>query len=99
MNKTELFKLTVPKLREEVLKIEGAVGVHGMDKPRLIQILADQFDINIDDSKKKMVNTAPLKMKVKGLRELKLKAKADGEKKRVDILRKKIKRLKRQTRV
>lgn len=99
MKKNELFKLTVPKLREEALKIEGITGVHGMDKPRLIEVLADQHGIDIEDKKAHLVQTAPLKAKARELRGLKEEAKKANDKKRVEILRKKIKKLKRQTRV
>jgi hypothetical protein len=99
MKKEELFKLTVPKLREEALKVEGMVGVHGMDKPELIRALADHFGLDITEHKAKMVATAPLKKQVKELRVKKAEAKAAGDKKRADILRKKIKRLKHRTRV
>ena len=58
MKKAELMKLPVPKLREEALKIENIQGVHGMDKPTLIQVLADHHGIDISDKKAKMVQTA-----------------------------------------
>ena len=99
MNKEQLFKLTVPKLREEALKIEGVVGVHGMDKPELIRLLAGHFGLDIEDKKAKMVATGPLKKQGKELRAKKAEVTAAGDKRAATALRKKIKRLKRKTRV
>ena len=99
MHKQELFKLTVPKLREEALKIEGLVGVHGMHKPELIKVLAGHFGLDIEDKKAHMVATGPLKKQARELRAQKAAAKASGDKRRIEALRKKIKLLKRKTRV
>ena len=99
MNKEQLFKLTVPKLREEALKVEGIVGVHGMDKPELIRVLAGHFSLDIEDKKAKMIVTGPLKKQAKELRAKKAEVKAAGDQRAATALRKKIKRLKRKTRV
>ena len=98
MNKTELFKLNVPRLREEALKIENIVGVHGMDKPTLIQVLADHHGIDIEDRKKKMYDTAPIKKEAAKLRAKRLEASQAGDQRTARTLRKKAKNLKRKTR-
>jgi hypothetical protein len=45
MEAKELLRLNVPKLREEALKVPGAVGVTGMKKEELIQLLAKHYNI------------------------------------------------------
>ena len=41
MDAKELLRLNVPKLREEALKVPGAVGVTGMKKERFLAQLGD----------------------------------------------------------
>jgi hypothetical protein len=48
MEAKELLRLNVPKLREEALKIPGAVGVTGMKKEELIQLLAKTHGIVLE---------------------------------------------------
>ena len=48
MDAKELLRLNVPKLREEALKIPGAVGVTGMKKEELIQVLAKAHGIVLE---------------------------------------------------
>jgi hypothetical protein len=45
MDAKELLRLNVPKLREEALKVPDAVGVTGMKKDELIQVLAKAHGI------------------------------------------------------
>ncbi|MBI3797011.1 MAG: hypothetical protein HY268_08595 [Deltaproteobacteria bacterium] len=45
MDAKELLRLNVLKLREEALKVPGAVGVTGMKKDELIQVLAKAHGI------------------------------------------------------
>ena len=45
MDAKELLRLNVPKLREEALKVPGAVGVTGMKKDELIKLLAQAHGI------------------------------------------------------
>jgi len=96
MDKETLMKMPVPKLREEALKIEGLAGVHGMKKAELLEVLFDQYGIEQEIKPKK--DTAALKRSIVELRAEKEKARTAGDKKRVDILRKKIHAVKRQTR-
>ena len=48
MNAKELLRLNVTKLREEALKIPNAVGVTGMKKEELIQVLAKAHGIALE---------------------------------------------------
>jgi hypothetical protein len=48
MDAKELLRLNVPKLREEALKVPGAVGVTGMKKDALIQLLAKAHGIVLE---------------------------------------------------
>jgi hypothetical protein len=48
MEAKELLRLNVPKLREEALKVPGAVGVTGMKKDELIQFLAQAHGIVLE---------------------------------------------------
>ena len=97
MEKQEILKLTVPKLREEALKIENIAGVHGMNKSQLIEILFDQFGIKPDEKTRKMADPET-KSKIKKLQADKAEAIKAKDKKQATILRRKIHRLKRLTR-
>ena len=48
MDAKELLRLNVPKLREEALKVPSAVGVTGMKKDELIQVLAKAHGIVLE---------------------------------------------------
>ena len=48
MDAKELLRLNVPKLREEALKVPGAVGVTGMKKDELVQFLAKAHGIVLE---------------------------------------------------
>lgn len=48
MDAKELLRLNVPKLREEALKVPGAVGVTGMKKDELIHFLAKAHGIVLE---------------------------------------------------
>jgi len=98
MKKDELLKLTVPKLREEALKIEGVVGVHGMNKRQLQELLAEQFGIELEVKKKHQVDVSQVKAKIKEMKAAQEEARKKGDKKWVEIYRKRIKRHKRITR-
>ncbi len=97
MDKETLLKLTVPKLREEALKIENIAGVHGMKKEELLDILFDHFDIPRDVETKKQP-TSDVKKKIAALREEKDKVRQAGDAKKVKVLQKRIHDLKRNTR-
>jgi hypothetical protein len=48
MDAKELLHLNTPKLREEALKVPGAVGVTGMKKEELIKLLANHHGITLE---------------------------------------------------
>lgn len=45
MDLKTLVKMTVSKLRDEAMKFDDLVGVHGMEKPELIEILKKKYGI------------------------------------------------------
>lgn len=91
-------KMTAKELRELALTLEGIVGVHAMNKPELLAAIKESKGI-VDDSKKnKNVDVRALKLKIHELREKRLQAKAAGNKKLADSLRRRISRMKKKTR-
>ncbi|MDP8222720.1 MAG: hypothetical protein P9L99_05115 [Candidatus Lernaella stagnicola] len=96
MDKKTLIKMTVPKLREEALKIEGLAGVHAMSKDELLAVLFEHFNIPIEKKKKRDVSA--IKKKVKELQAKKAEAHTAGDEKQAKVLQKRIHDLKRQTR-
>lgn len=97
--KKPLEKMTAKELREVALEIEGIVGVHAMNKQELIVAIKEAKGIADDDDRK--VDTGvirKLKAEIKSLREKKEQLREAGDKKQLEILRKKISRLKKQTR-
>jgi hypothetical protein len=94
-----LERWTVKELREEALKIGGVVGVHGMNKEELLEALRKEKGIEPPASKKKIGNVREIKSKVIELRKKKDEERAsDASRGRLNILRKKISRMKKQTR-
>ena len=98
VTKAELLKMPVPKLREVALAIEGLQGVHGMSKEELIRAIAEHYNIDLSDRPEFQVDTRAIKAKIKELRALLVEVRAQGDKKKAEILRKRIKRLKRKIR-
>ena len=97
LTKQEILKMTVPKLREEAMKIENISGVHGMNKSTLIEVL---FEVNgIEIEKKRKAVDKQAKVKVKDLQQKRIDATHAGDKKAAKILQRKAHRLKRSTRV
>jgi hypothetical protein len=94
-----LEKMTAKELRELALTIEGLVGVHAMNKAELIAEIKAVRGI-ADDGKR--VGTGlirEIKAKVKTLRATRDQLRAeDADKAKLDIMRKKISRLKKKTR-
>jgi len=97
MDKESLIKLTVPKLREEAMKIEGLTGVHGMKKGELLHVLAKHHGIELEEHRVKRDYSA-LKKKIAEFRKLKEEARAAGDKKKVEKLRRRVHGLKHETR-
>lgn len=94
ISKTELLKLPLPKLREVALKIEGLQGVHGMNKEELIKVIANTYKIDLTDRPELQVDKRAVKAKIKELRAVLSQVRAMGDKRKVEIVRKRIKRLK-----
>jgi hypothetical protein len=93
-----LDKMTAKELRELALTLEGIVGVHAMNKNELMDAVKKAKGIVEEKTKKSDVDVRALKLKIKELHEKKEQAKVEGNKKRVDDLRRKISNIKKRTR-
>ena len=104
MEEKDLTKMTVTKLREEAKKYTSIEGVSAMKKEDLIKAIADARGEPIEIKKKKSrkkkkeVDVAGLKKKIKTLRKEKAEGRKSKSRKETNRLRKKIKVLKRQSR-
>jgi hypothetical protein len=97
MEAKTLLRLNVPKLREEALKVPGAVGVTAMKKEDLVQFLAKHYNI-ILEQKTNSAEKTEIKKRIRALkarRDEALGRKADKE---VASIRRGIRSLKRRTR-
>ena len=94
-----LEKYTIKELREEALGIEGIQGVHGMNKEELLVLLREHKGIPEPQKKRKTKSVRDIKKKVADLKETRNRERAEGASRtRLNILRRKISRLKKQTR-
>lgn len=95
-----LEKLTTKDLRELSLKVGGITGVHGMNKEELIGAIRAARGETTSETKKaaKSVPVRELKAKVAELQAKRIELAHAGDKKRANIIRKKMSRLKRATR-
>jgi hypothetical protein len=85
-------------LREEALAIPDIQGVHGMNKEELLTILRKAKGI-AEPEKTKSGNVREVKAKIKQLKEVRVEERTKGaSRSHLDILRKKISKLKKQTR-
>ncbi len=94
-----LDKLTAPELREIAKQIPGVEGVHAMKKEQLLEIIKKHR--GIDDKAPKKVEKATvkeLKNKIAQFKAEKGEARKAKDKRRTEILRRRINRLKKQTR-
>jgi hypothetical protein len=94
-----LEKMTVKELKEVALEIPGVTGVTAMKKGDLIDII--KKDRGIEDKKKPTKPIATVKEMKKKIVQFgldKQKAREAKDRKKVDILRRRINRLKKQTR-
>jgi len=104
MKEKDLTKMTVTKLREEAKKYTSIEGVSAMKKEDLIKAIADARGEPIEIKKKKSrkkkkeVDVAGLKKKIKTLRKEKAEGRKSKSRKETNRLRRKIKELKRQSR-
>jgi len=95
-----LEKMTATELRKYALDMGSITGVHGMNKEELMAAIKQEKGI-ADEGKKaaKTVNVRDLKQKLKDLRTQKLEVQEAGAgKAKIDILRRRISRLKKRTR-
>ena len=101
-----LDKLTGPELREIAKEIPGVEGVHAMKKEELLVIIKKHRGIKDEESsgktgqkgRKASLSSIELKNKITQLRGQKAEAREAAEKKKVDILRRRINRIKKQSR-
>jgi hypothetical protein len=93
-----LEKWTVKELREVALEIPNIRGVHGMNKSELIEIVREHKGLPVPEQKKS-VNVREVKKKVIDLKEVREAKREEGaSRSELNILRRKISRLKKQTR-
>jgi hypothetical protein len=100
-----LDKMTTKDLRELALSIGGITGVHGLNKGELIAAIreargeaAPKAGSKAATKAAKAVPVRELKAKLVTMRATKQELATAGDKKKVEIMRRKINRLKRQTR-
>ena len=100
-----LDKMTVKELREIALEIPGINGVHAMKKEELLAVIKEERGIVDEKPAKKKQAVAgkkftvkELKAKVAKLLEEKRALPSKAERKKRDVLRRRINRLKKQTR-
>jgi hypothetical protein len=94
-----LEKMTAPELKEVAGKIPGVTGVTAMKKEDLIALIKKYRGI-VDDEPKKTESSkiGNLKKKIVDLKAAKAAAQDSKNKKEVDVLRRRINRLKKMTR-
>ena len=95
-----LEKMTATELRKYALELGEITGVHGMNKEELLAAIKKVKGI-VDEGKKaaKSVNVRELKEKIRALRQRKLEAREAGaSRKELEVLRRRISRLKKRTR-
>jgi hypothetical protein len=94
-----LDRMTAKELREHALTLGEIVGVHGMNKEELIAAIKEIKGISDDRTKvAKTVNVRELKQQINMLRQTKVEVAASETRSKINILRKKINRLKKRTR-
>lgn len=93
-----LDRMTAKELRELALTLEVIHGVHAMNKNELIAAIKEVKGIVDEKSKKTDVDVRQMKAKIRELKEKRVQAKAAGNPKMVNVLRRKISNLKKKTR-
>jgi hypothetical protein len=94
-----LDRMTAKELREHALTLGEIVGVHGMNKEELVAAIKEFKGISDDTKTVKAVNVRELKEKINLLRQTKIEVVvADKGRAKINILRKRINRLKKRTR-
>ncbi|MFP3870883.1 MAG: Rho termination factor N-terminal domain-containing protein [Syntrophobacteria bacterium] len=93
-----LDRMTAKELREMALNLEGIVGVHAMNKNELIEAIKEARGIVDEGKRQTSVNLRAIKKKIRELRSQKEAVREAGDKDQVQILRRRISRLKKKTR-
>ena len=100
-----LDKMTAPELREVAKEIPGVTGVHAMKKADLLDVIKEYQGIQDEEPKKKKKKVGKVKLSVKEMKDkiAQLKKEKDAarqasDRKKVDLLRLRINRLKKKTR-
>jgi len=104
--KKPLDKMTAIELREVAMEIPGVVGAHAMKKGELLSTIKEYYGIEddtLEKGKKKKVqkekaNVHEIKAQMAQLREKRKTVRSGKDRKQADILRRRINRLKKQTR-
>ena len=93
-----LDRMTAKELREIALGMEGIVGVHAMNKSELVAAIKEAKGIEDEKKRDKRGDVRSIKKKIRELRSQKQTMKEAGEKDKVQLLRRRISRLKKKTR-
>ena len=93
-----LDRMTAKELREMALGIDGIVGVHAMNKSELVAAIKEARGIEDEKKRDKSVDVRSIKKKIRELRSQKETMREAGEKGKVQMLRRRISRLKKKTR-
>jgi len=93
-----LDRMTAKELREMALGMEGIVGVHAMNKSELVAAIKKAQGIEDDKKRDKSSDVRTIKQKIRELRSQKETMREAGEKDKVQMLRKRISKLKKKTR-
>ncbi|MCU0597875.1 MAG: Rho termination factor N-terminal domain-containing protein [Desulfobacterales bacterium] len=95
-----LEKMTATELRAVAMEIQGITGAHGMNKAELLTAIKKAKGIEETPNKNNRadVSIRVVKAKIKELKEKKAAFAAENNKKKIDIFRRKISRLKKKTR-
>ena len=92
-----LDKMTTKELKEIALTIQGVSGVHGMNKNELISTIKEARGI-VEEKTAKDSDVRELKKLIVAVKEKKAAAIDEGDKAKIDILRRKLSRLKKKSR-
>jgi hypothetical protein len=103
--KKPLDKMTVIELKEVGKEIPGLTGVHAMKKADLLAVIKEYYGIEDEGEKKEkkkagklIASVKDLKSEIVHLREKRDEARARSDRKKIDLLRRRINRLKKRTR-
>jgi len=89
---------TIKELREEALKVPNVQGIHGMNKQEIINFLREEKGLPPSVTKKISDGVRVFKEKVRQLRVKLAQERSEGaSRNRLDILRRKVSRMKKKT--